>query len=64
MIILRRCELKQKLFDLFIDWVVSQQLEVGRLVGLFCEDFTKIMKRIEGFILQAFMYFLEDISII
>lgn len=43
-IVLRRGELKQKLFDLLIDGVVSEQLKVSGVVDLFCEDFTKIME--------------------
>lgn len=64
MIILGRCKLKQKFFDLFIDRMVSKQFEVGWVADFFGEDFAEIMKRIKGFLLQTFMDFFEDISVI
>lgn len=64
MIVLRRGELKQKLFDLIIDGVVSEQFIVSGVVDFFCENFAKIMEGIEGFVLQTFMYFFENISIV
>lgn len=63
-IVLRRGELKQKFFDLFIDGVVSKQLKVSGVVDLFCEDFTKIMEGVKGFIFQTLMDFFENISVV
>lgn len=64
MVILRRSELKQKLFDLFVDGMASEQFEVGGVINLFCEDFTKIMEGIESFLFQTFMDLFEDFSVI
>ena len=50
-IVLRRGELKQKLFDLVIDGMVSEQFKVSGVVDFFCEDFAKIVEGIEGFVL-------------
>ena len=64
MVILRRSELKQKLFDLFVDGMASEQFEVGGVINLFCEDFTKIMEGIESLLFQTFMDLFEDFSVI